>query len=269
MIRYATAGFRTAMSQYAALVLLSLYQAAWGLILIKLVKSAVLPLMRRYPGQHLDGTAVHIFWAESQFRLLKTDISHPYLWALAAILAARMVLTPFLNAGVYYSIHNGHLHSGYRFLKGIRELGKPFLMVYVLEMALMIAPLYALYRVAAKLWVTLDSYESFGSALLPWLAGYALYAFALHLAFMYIRFGITLRTKWYRSLAIYFRRWPGVMLLASAMLLVSLATAAFSLTVSLFWAGILAIALRQLQFVGSTLFKLWFVSAQYHLFRNG
>jgi hypothetical protein len=268
MLHYWKKGFKTATKQSFALLVLWLYHFAGGFALLAFVKSIVVPLMHRYPGGNLPETASHLFLAEGQFRLMKTDISHPYLWALLAIAAARMLLTPLLNAGVYYSLLNPHLNSGYRFIQGIRRLSGPFLGYYVLQLLLTLAPLYWLYPIARDAFTHQKDYMSLATVLLPWLAGYAAYVSFVRLVFVYVQLGRTAEAKLGRTLWLFVRKLPIIAVLAIGLIVLSgLATTAV-VSASLIWAGISALILQQLYHLVSLLFKLWSISTQYHFYEK-
>lgn len=268
MIRYLKKGFKTTTSHSFLLLILWLYHFIWGFLLLMSVKSVVVPLMHRYPGEHLSSASSHLYMAEAQFRLLKTDISYPYLWMLLGFVAVRMIFTPLLNAGVYFSIHNTHLNSGYRFLLGIRRLSKPFLGYYVVQMILTLAPLYWLYPIAKAAMRQHGDYMSLALALLPWIAAYALYSFLIRLCFVYIQLGKTAEERLGKSLWLYIRKFPVIAGLALAIIALSLAATAAALSVSLLWAGVSALILQQSFHIVNMLFKLWSIAAQYHVYAN-
>ncbi|MDF2649748.1 MAG: hypothetical protein K0Q73_5553, partial [Paenibacillus sp.] len=50
MATYIKSGFRAALRQPFATIVLFLYQMGWGILLYKLVQGVLVPLMHRYPG---------------------------------------------------------------------------------------------------------------------------------------------------------------------------------------------------------------------------
>lgn len=266
MLRYVKDGFKTTTSQSFLILVLWIYHFAWGLALLVFVKSIVLPLMYRFPGGHMSHSASQLFLAEGQFRLMKTDISEPYLWTLFGLAAIRMLVTPLLNAGVYYSLHHSHLNSGYRFLQGIRQLGGAFFGYYAAQMVATLAPLYWLYPVAAKLFKEHYDYTSLGLALLPWAAGYAAYVYLIRLVFVYVQLGRTAEAGVWSSLWLFVRKLPVIAAAALTLLALSGAVTAAALSASLFWAGVSALVLQQLFHIVSMLFKLWTIAVQYHVY---
>ncbi|GAA3410138.1 hypothetical protein ACFFNY_22480 [Paenibacillus hodogayensis] len=266
MIRYLKEGFRTTASQTFLLLVLWLYHFVWGFLLLSVIKSIVVPLMHRFPGTHLTPDASQLFLAESQFRLMKTDISHHTIALLIAFAAARMLLTPLLNAGVYYSLHHARLNSGYRFLQGIRHLGKPFFVYYAVQLLLTFAPLYWLYPIAKNAFAHESDYTSLGLALLPWAAAYIAYGFLIRLCFIYIQLGKTQGERLSQSLGLFLRKLPVVAAVALVLLAMSGTATAAALSTSLVWAGLSALVLQQLFHIVTLLFKLWTIAAQYHVY---
>jgi hypothetical protein len=248
--------------------MLWLYHFAWGFLLLLSVKPVVVSLMHRYPGGHLSTEASQLFLAEAQFRLMKTDISHSYLWLLLAFAVIRMLLTPLLNAGIFFSLRHPDLNSGYRFLLGIRKLGKPFLGYYALQTLFTLAPLYWLYPIAKAALGQYGDYTSIAVALLPWICGYLLYGFLLRLCFVYVQLGRAAEDRLGRSLSQFIRRLPVIVGLALLVLALSSVATASVLSVSLLWAGVSAFVLQQMFHFVNMLFKLWSIAAQYHVYAN-
>ncbi|MBD2860390.1 hypothetical protein [Paenibacillus oceani] len=268
MMRYMKNGFKDTLSQSFLLLVLWLYHFTWGFLLLMLVKSVVVPLMHRYPGEHLSAAASQLFLAESQFRLMKTDISHPYIWLLVGVAAARMLLTPVLNAGVYYSLANPHLNAGYRFLQGIKRLSGSFFLYYVLQMAITLAPVYWLFPVVKKAFAQHADYASLSLALLPWAAGYAAFGFLIRLLFMFVQFGRTTESGLGSSLGLFVRKLPAIVLLACLLLALSGAFTAAALSASLIWAGLTALIVQQLLHITDMVFKLWTIASQYRIYAD-
>ncbi len=266
MMKYLKHGFQTMTSQYFVLLVLWVYQFTWGLLLLHFVKSIVIPLLHRYPSGHLSTSAVQLFLAEGEFQLMKTDISHSYLWTLLGIVFIRMVLTPILNAGIFYSIHNTGLNSGYRFFKGVKELGGIFALYYFVQVVLTIAPGYWLYPIVRKAFTTQTSYESLIMAVLPSILAFLIYAYLVHLCFVYLMLGRTAQKSMSGSIGVFLRHIPMILLLSSFLLLLSGVLTSLTMSASLVWAGLSALILHQIFHLLKMLFKLWAVSTQYHYF---
>src|SRR6476620_2457584 len=92
-------GWDMAMRHKYVLVLLFLYRLLWGFFLYRFIDSVVTPILARYPDEHPNSDASHLFLIEAQFRLLKTNLVDEVLWMLGGLLLLRMIITPLLNAG--------------------------------------------------------------------------------------------------------------------------------------------------------------------------
>ncbi|WP_052487604.1 hypothetical protein [Gordoniibacillus kamchatkensis] len=171
MMNWIREGLRSAFRQPFAIVTLFVYELLWGFFLYRYIQSIVTPLLHRYPGSSLPGGASHLFLAEGQFRLTKTDLLIPYMWTLAVLLIVRMTVTPLLNAAVYYSLHRTDLNAGYRFFRGIKQLGGHYLLYYVLLIAFTAAPLPWLIGKASELYGKHFLTGKLIAALLPYAGG--------------------------------------------------------------------------------------------------
>lgn len=267
MIRYVKDGWKDALKQPFLLVTLFLYRFAWGVALYRIVQAIVLPLLHRYPGKDVSAAQVNLFLAEGQFRLLKTDVSHSTLWLLFWLLVIKMILTPLLNAGVYYSIATDQYNPGYRFFKGIAQLGKSFSLYYLIQMTLTLAPLYWLLPKISAAYHHAASYDAILLELLPYSIGILAYGYFLHLFFMYVQFGRAYASTLIESVGIAIRSALPLLGIAIATLFVSLLLSAFATASSLVWAGFWALVLYQAFRLVETLLTLWGITSQQRLFQ--
>ncbi|NEW07583.1 hypothetical protein GK047_16370 [Paenibacillus sp. SYP-B3998] len=265
MTSYVKSGFWTAMQQPFAVIVLFLYQMGWGALLYKLVQSVLVPLMHRFPGGQQPKQTLELFLAEGQFQLFKTDLSHSYLWWLAALLGARMLLTPMLNAGVYYSLTHAQQNAGYRFFKGIKELTFPFLVSYLLRVVMSLLPLIWLFPKAQSIFARTTSYEDALVQLLPWLFGMLGYGFLLHLLFMHVQFAIAARIGIVSTVITFIRHALPIVGLAILLLLASGLLAGITFTATYIWAGLLALIIYQLFPLFSMFLHMWAITSQYQL----
>lgn len=255
------------MNQPFAVIALFLYRFIWGFTLYVLVKSVVEPLMYRFPDQNADPSQFRLFLAETQFQLLKTDLIMPYLWLLLGLLAARMLLTPFLNAGLYYSVAHTELNPGYRFFKGMKELGRSYFLYYLLQTALILVPLYLLLVPAMKkAWTSGTSYESILLAALPWIGGALAYCFLIKLLVMYLQFGRLGKQAMLPTLGVFLKCLAPMLMIALTVLAISFASSVVVLSASYIWAGFWALVLYQLYRLVETFFDVWAVTSQHALF---
>jgi len=262
---YLQQGYRKALQQPFACIILFLYQLGWGMLLYKLVQSVVVPLMHRYPQNGEPRQAVQLFLAESQFQLFKTDLSHAYLGWLAALLLIRMLLMPALTAGVYYSLAHPELHAGYRFVKGIGALTVPFLFYYVMRIALTLLPLVWLVPKANRLLAHSLSYEAVLKNLLPWFAGLLVYGYVLHLVFMYLQFAKVQRTGTLSALLTFVLNGLPILALACVTLLAGGLLTGLTAALTCIWAGLFALIVYQLAALFRMWLQVWAIAAQYQL----
>lgn len=267
MIRYVKEGWSDAWKQPFLLLALFIYRFAWGIALYRIVQSVALPLLHRYPGKAVSAAQVQLFLAEGQFRLLKTDLSHATVWLLLWILLAKMILTPLLNAGLYFSIANPQYNAGYRFFRGIFELGKPFSLYYLARMALTLAPLYWLLPKAANAYRHAASYEALLRELTPYAAGLLVYGYLLHLTFMYVQFGRAWSAPLARTLGTAARSAFPLAGIALLLLAMGLLLSAAATTASMIWAGFWALVLYQAFRLVETMLSLWSITSQHRLFQ--
>ncbi|MBP1964069.1 hypothetical protein [Paenibacillus aceris] len=265
MTTYLKSGFRAALRQPFATIVLFMYQMVWGILLYKLVQGVLVPLMHRFPGGDQPKEALHLFLAESQFQLVKTDLSHSYLWGLAALLLARMLFTPILNSGVYYSLTHSEQNAGYRFVRGVKELSLPFLAAYIIRIALSLLPLVWLLPKAQKVLAHSTSYEQASLDLLPWLMGMLVYGFLLHLLFMYVQFAIAAHLGIVSTVITFMRFSFPIIGLSLILLLSSGLLAGITVTATYIWAGLLALIIYQLFPLFNIFLQMWAITSQFQL----
>lgn len=261
-------GLQMAWYQPFAVCTLFVYNLVWGLLLYKLIQSVVVPLLHRYPGQVLSREAVQLFWIEGQFQITKTNLIHPYLWWGLALLIARMLLSPLLNAGVYYSLHHQELNAGYRFVHGVRKLALPFLGLYIVQMLLTLAPLYYLYTRGVSSFPKHSNWESLAMEILPLIGGFLLYNFLLQTLFMYLQFGKVSEKPFSFSILLLLRNALPALLLAVILLLISLIISAVVMTTAMIWAGFATLLGYQLYRFIHMFCGMWSITTQYALWNT-
>lgn len=154
------------------------------------------------------------------------------------------------------------------FFPGMKIYGLPVLIFSIIEWMLTLLPLYWL---APKMYGLLLSSVldyTFLLKLLPYVLAWLVYMFILRLVMLYMQFGYTSGTGMFSSLFICLKSlFPAVgisiVLGAGGLLLLLIC----GLT-GLFCPGLTALIIRQISPLPSTLFKMWGVGAQYHLWRS-
>lgn len=262
MIRYLRKGWDNALHQPFLLTVLFVYHFLWGFALYRYVASIVVPLLHRYPKE-VSASAVHLFWAEAQFQVTKSNLIQPYLYALLGLFLLRGLITPVLNAGVYFSLHHRQLNAGYRFLKGIKELGAPFLLYYFLQFVLTFAPLYWIVPVAAKILAQTSMFDQMLLRLLPYIIGMVIYGYIVHICFVYVQIFRTTGEKPLASLAFVTRFALQISIISLVILVLSGIIAAIAVSASLLYAGFISLVLYQIYRFISMFCKLLAISSQY------
>lgn len=250
------------------LVLLFLYRLLWGFFLYRFIDSVVTPVLFRFPDQHPNSDAVHVFLIEAQFRLLKTDLINEVLWVLGGLLLVRMLLNPLLNAGVYYSFHHASDAEGTRVLSGIRQAWRPVTVLYWLENLLVLLPAGWLLPLAKDRFFSEASLRDWLLGLLPYAASWAVWGFLLHLLFQFMQFGAVSRQGIWKGLVLAVRRSLPLLSISLTLLGIGIAVSAAASTVSLLWSGFFAIALHQAFHFIRSLLTLWTAASQYQVWRE-
>lgn len=268
MFTYVKEGFQAVRQQPVLLLFLFLYQWIWGMILYKFINTMISPLLYRFPGEELTPADTQLFLAESQFHLMKTDISQSYLWIFLIIVALRMLITPLMKAGIYYSLHHTELNAGYRFIHGIRKLGKRYILYYIIQTLLTFAPLIWVIPHCSPLLSNATSYSDAGLDVLPYVLAMLVYGYLIHLAMLYVQLGKLTETHWLIMLFIYFKNLLPATGVALIIVLISLLVNVLVLSASMYWAGIAAIILYQVYHLPKIAFEVWGIASQYRLWTN-
>ncbi|WP_010278488.1 hypothetical protein [Paenibacillus senegalensis] len=264
MLKYIKQGWNAAVQQPFVVVTLFLYRFAWGFLLYEIVKSVVIPLQYRYPGEAAP-ERVKLFLAEAQFQLFKTDLVHPYLWLLLGLLLVKMLLTPLFNSAVCYSLEHTRLNYGYRFFKGMKELAKPFYLIYLVQLIAVLTPLYWLLPAIARSVEQAQSYQELLLHGLPWVAGWIMYSSLIKILLLYIQLAFTCSIPWTRALTCLLRSFLLAVGTALSLWGIGLLVGAAVLTTVFLWAGFWALVIYQLfRFVESFL-SVWRITAQHQL----
>ncbi|XEC94885.1 hypothetical protein AB6A23_27040 [Paenibacillus tarimensis] len=261
-------GWRLAIRHFYIVILLFLYQLLWGFFLYRFVNSVVIPLLKRYPDTVPVDNAVQLFMAESQFQIMKTDLIHPYLWLLGGLFAARMAITPLINAGLFYSLHHAKQEGGTLFFRGIGRAWKPVMLLYWLEKLLALAPgCWLLPRLYDQL-IGSGSADRLLLQTVPLLAGWLLWAALIHLLVLALQFGAVSGKKLPGTLWRSLRNFLPFVGISMLMWAITAGIGLLASTAAIFWAGLLALVLHQSYHLIRTLFKVWTLASQYDLWHS-
>jgi hypothetical protein len=265
MRRLLKKGWDMAIRHKYVLVLLFLYRLLWGFFLYRFIDSIVTPLLARYPDEHPNSDAAHLFLIEAQFRLLKTSLVDEVLWMLGGLLLLRMIITPLLNAGVYYSFYHAVEGEGTRVLFGIGRAWKPVSLLYGLETGLVLLPAVWLLPLAQSLFLSESSLTSWLQALLPYALTWAVWGFLLHLAFQFMQYGAVSREGILKSLRLALRRALPLLAITLMMFSIGLAVSLAAWAISLLLSGFIAVVFHQAFHFIRSLLHLWTAASQYQI----
>lgn len=268
MKSYASQGWTSVKDQLYVIILLFLYRLLWGYCLYRLIKSAVVPLLMRFPDPAPNELSRLLFFYEGEISLSLDSTVHTYGWLMIGLLLIRMLLTPLIQAGIFYNLHQeARGERGLFFFAGIRKWWKTVSLFYVAELVLTFAPAYWL--VPKMLPVLVSAIQEPGLLLrvLPYAAGWFLYAYFIRLFLLYMQFGRTGNVSMIESILTCLKR-----LGTACLLSVTIGGLAFLITLllssaSFYWAGLLALIIQQASYFLHGLFRIWLISAQYHLWK--
>ncbi|WP_027091878.1 hypothetical protein [Cohnella thermotolerans] len=260
-------GWNTTRRHKYVVIVLFLYRLLWAFFLYRFIDSVVTPVLARYPDNHPNSDSVHLFLIEAQFRLLKTDLANDFLWLLAGMFLIRMVLTPLLNAGIFYSFRHSEDSQGTRVLAGIRHAWKSVSILYWAENAAILLPLFWLLPLAKSRFLAEPSIEDWARHLLPYALAWVVWSYAVHLLFQFMQFSAASGDSIPGGLWRACRRALPLIAVSLTILGIGLAASLVVTTASLFWTGFAAVALHQGFQLVRSLIALWSAASQFELWK--
>lgn len=264
MKQYLASGWHLTRRHTKITVLLFLYQAIWSFLLYRSVQGMVTSTLKRYPEVTGSSEATTLFWIENQFLLMKTDFIKPYLISFFVLLAVRMIITPFIQSGLYHSIYaQATGKGGTSFRDGIKHYWKPVITLYWIKNALLLTPLFWIIK---PLWQAFMSNPSIYSviSIIDWKTMiYICWAVLIYIGFYIMQLGaassIGIRPilKQAGKQMLHFLLLTVVIILIGAAIQTSLNLVAFT------WASLLALVTYQLIPLIRTMLQIWLISSQY------
>ncbi|WP_235439986.1 hypothetical protein [Paenibacillus sp. DMB20] len=201
--------------------------------------------------------------------LTQGDLIRTFAWLLIGMLLIRMVLTPLIHAGIYYNLHQeAKGERGLFFFQGMKRLWKPVTLFYILETLLVFAPAYWLLPKITPTLLAAVREPSVLMGAVPYIACWLLYACLIRLVLLYMQFGKTSGNGIFSAVIICSRH-----IGKAAALTLSIGGTAVVLQLlfsgfSLMWAGLAGLILQQASYFIGSLFQLWGIAAQYHVWSN-
>jgi hypothetical protein len=257
--------------QFYILILLFIYRLLWGYFMYRFVRAAVIPVLLRYPDKSAGGSGMGrlLYYIEGQFALNSDPAVLHWLWVLLGLAALRLLFSPFIRAGLLHELHQERKGArGLFFFPGMKIYGLPVLLFSLVEWILALVPLYWL---APKMYgLLLSAFLDYSQLLklVPYLLAWLVYIFIVHLIILYMQFGYTGGTGMLSSLLICLRVLipaVGISIVLGAGGLILLLVCGLT---GIFCPGLPALLIRQISPLPSTLFKMWGIAAQYHLWRS-
>lgn len=91
-----TRGWHSMKEQFYILILLFIYRLFWGYFMYKFIKSAVVPVLLRYPDADAGGSSIGrlLYYIEGQAALHTDPDVRQWLWLLLALTVLRLLLSP-------------------------------------------------------------------------------------------------------------------------------------------------------------------------------
>lgn len=254
--------------QFYILILLFIYRLLWGYFLYRFVRSAVIPVLLRYPDAHAGGSPLGrlLYYIEGQTALGTHSDVQRWIWLLLVLAALRLLISPLIRAGLIHELHQERKgERGLFFFPGMKLYGLPVLLFSVAEWILAAAPLYWLLPKLYELLLSGIFDHSHLLKLIPYVLAWLLYCYLIRVMLLYMQFGYTAGTGMFTSLLAWMK-----VLIPSSIVSVFFGAAGFVLfllsgVTAIFCPGLPALLFRQFSPLPSTFFKMWGTAAQYHL----
>ncbi|MEX2416400.1 MAG: hypothetical protein WD424_09670 [Paenibacillaceae bacterium] len=267
MIYYLKDGLQLARRQSFAIGVLFLFHFIWSVLFYQFIQNHVISVMQRFPPQQLAIERVDLFLNESALLLFETKLATPFLWILFIFILARLVISPFITAGVYDSLHTEG-PRGTIFIQGMKRLSGSFTLLFWLRNLLIAIPLYWLIPIAAFRLTHSDSYSSLALGLIPSLLGMMLYSSLLKLIFVYLQLARTTDTGVFQAMLVSFRHLFPICGLALVVFSIASLCSLLIFTSSLYWAGFLTLMIHLVYPLLQMALKVWGISVQYRFWRE-
>lgn len=248
-------------------VILFLYQLLWGFFVYRFIDGTVLPVLQRYPDPAPTEMTARLFLAESQFHLMKTNDYLPFLWTLAAFILIRLLLTPFIRAGVFYSMAR-QSGSGLAFFEGIKLIWKPMLLLYWLETVLIALPAYWFIPHAVRQFADRPTLAAVMTDIVPYAALWLLGAWVVRQLFLSMQFGAASELSILHALLQGIRRMAPLLGLSAIFAGIALLSGLLFTAAAMLWTGLTALILQQAFPAVRTLLQLWGLSSRYSVWQQ-
>jgi hypothetical protein len=179
------------------------------------------------------------------------------------MLGLRMLLTPFLNAGLYSALQHAYAGRAPAFWQGVRTVGGSFLLLAAAQWVLLAVPLFWVISQLAEIAASRPS-DGLLPAALPYLASYLVYCGAVRLAVICAQIGRACGGGAVMAVRTFLRhlfKACGLCLLLYALFVPLFA---FNAAFSLLWPGLAALIVHQAYHLVRTWCKIWEIGTYFH-----
>ena len=264
-------GYHSMKEQFYILILLFIYRLLWGYFMYGFVRNAIVPILLRYPNGEAGGSDISrlLYYIEGQFSLSSDPSVQRWLWILLAITILKLLLSPFIRAGLIHELQQETKgERGLFFFPGMKLYGLPIMIFSLVEWLLALLPLYWLAPKIYKL--LLSSFLNYSLLLKasPYLLIWLVYIFLIRLCLLYMQFGYTSGHGMLHSLLLCLRNIIPATVAATILGAGGFLVLLLCGLTGLFCPGLPALLIRQISPLPSTFFKMWGLAAQYHLWRS-
>ncbi len=250
-------------------VLIFLYRLLWGFFLFRLIDTVVTPVLARYPDLHPNSDAIPLFLIEAEFRLLRTGMLDSLLWLLLGLLCIRMIITPIINAGLYYSFYHAEEgKNGTRVVNGIRRVWKPVILLYAVEHAVLLLPAWWVLPLARNLVYSTGIGMHAMQELLPYAVGWLIWGFAVRLVFRCLQFGVAAGRGLKAGFTWALQRAFPLLAVTLMMAGIGLAASAAVSAVTLIGSGFIAVLIHQASHFIRSILSLWTAASQFSVWKE-
>jgi hypothetical protein len=269
---YIRSGWSLIKSQLPSIIILFLYQLLWGLFLYRLVDSAVMKVLVRYPDPPPNTLSKTLFLLEGQYDLKSSPEIRIYLWLLLGMTIVRLLITPLFQAGILYGLTpKEDRKGGLPLFRGMKEFWKPVSLFLFIELILIFVPLiWMIPNLQGLLLSILHSGTLHPVSIIKisvYLLGWLIYCWFISQCLLFAQFGYLFKKGMWNSIFLGIKNvLPGASISLILGVLVLILFIIFG-SISWIWTGMLALILQQSYPFIRSLFRVWQVTSQYQLWQ--
>ena len=245
---------------------LLLYQMLCGYFLYKVVHSIIVPTLFRLPHSNETHISRLLFWVENYIGFLQDKQTQGYVWILCGLILLKMLVSPFIQAGVLHCLHCTEQKPGpVLFLRGMRNKWICLCLVQLFRLALLILPVYWMIpRLYLLLTYMQNQFFYIALYVLTWL----IYSCVVHYILLYAQFGIVYKYSIFSSVYICFKFAIRVTALIFILGSVHFLLFCSFYGVSLVWGGVFGLITHQCYHLIRLVMQVWKVCSHFTLYQT-